>query len=72
MAKARTAPKDDKLDGMFIATATFATEEGVVHKGQVVRTGDSRLKSGYFRPATEADLVEQATAGPGEHRNVTW
>lgn len=82
MPRARSTQKPDTetvtLDQMYVATETFSCDiDGAavtVHRGQLVRQGDPRLSThgSYFRPATDADVMEQATAGPGEHRAISW
>ena len=75
--KAPAAPKAEPATRkLYVATETFTTDiDGAtvaVQRGQVVADGSPLLSSGYFRPATDADLMEQATMAPGEHRAVTW
>lgn len=59
---------------MFVCTESFATEDGVVQRGQRVPE-DSPVYRGrehFFRFDGYAAEVEQMTAAPGEHREVIW
>jgi len=81
VARSRNTKPDTEVvtaDQMYVATETFSADvDGAaitVHRGQLVRQGDPRLVAhgSYFRQATDADLMEQATAAPGEHRAIAW
>jgi hypothetical protein len=76
MPQARKAPAQPTTRKLYVSTETFSTDiDGAtvsVRRGQVVAEGSPLLGTGYFRPATDADLMEQATMAPGEHRMVSW
>jgi hypothetical protein len=73
-----------EIPDFYEATDTFGTdldvgggqiEPVVVHAGEYGRAGHPLIQANpqYFRPvelSSRWDVVEQATAGPGERRNV--
>lgn len=54
------------------ATTSFAVGYRFVREGEIVNSDDPVVRGNriYFEPVTTPDVVEQATAAPGERRRL--